>query len=43
MLNDHELLKIFRPHGVHLGVDELLSRSSDTRSEEPEFFAPEND
>lgn len=41
MLNDRELPKISGLHGVARGMDELLSRTSDMPSEEPEFFAHE--
>ena len=41
MLTSQELPKISGLHGVARGMDELLARSSDTPSSEPEFFAHE--
>lgn len=38
MLTDDRLPKISGLHGVARGMDDLLARSSDTPSEEPDFF-----
>jgi hypothetical protein len=38
MLKGDELPRISGLHGVARGMDELLARSSDTPTEEPEFF-----